>query len=257
MSWEFVWGDQMTKAIRRLADATLGRWIRHFFFILLRSYYGLFFNISCADKAELQDQPGGLILCTHGSRHDGPMIAAMLYTTRRVRPAVRYDEYYSPAQWFPMMIAGCVPMSSPKSWSPERRAKQKETALHTLRRVIENGNTILLFPAGRIKQQRLEVIEPRFSGAYDTLKALGDIPVTLVRIRGLSPHETQRFDMFWSFLGLSKGRKHVLIDIETLAAPLDTSVSLADFNADLERRFNADLVAEVRPAGPTRSPSRQ
>ncbi|MEM6276592.1 MAG: 1-acyl-sn-glycerol-3-phosphate acyltransferase [Pseudomonadota bacterium] len=228
------------KSLRRFADATVGRWIRHFFFILLRSYYGLFFNISIADKSVLQDLPGGLILCSHGSRHDGPMIACMLYPTRRVRPAVLYSEYYSPLQWFPLMIAGCVPMSSPKTWAPERRAKQKETALHTMRRVIENGNMILLYPGGRIKQQRLERIEPHFSGAYETLKAMGDIPVVLIRIRGLSPHEAQKFDLFYTFIGRQKGRKHVLVDIQKLDG-LDTSMPLAAFNEKLETLFNEGL----------------
>ena len=247
----------MMKSIRRFADATLGRWMRHFFFILVRTYYGLFFNVSCADKSVLQDLPGALILCPHGSRHDGPMISAILYSTRRVRPAVLYSEYYSWAQWFPLMIAGCVPMSSPKEWPPERRAAQKEKAMHTMKRVIENGNIILLYPGGRIKQQRREIIEPHFSGAYETIKALGGPPVAIIRIRGLSPHEPQKYDLFWSFIGRQKGRRHVHIDIEIPEKPLDTSVPLADFNADLEARFNEGLDLEGPIEGPLTQPSRQ
>ncbi len=226
------------KGLRRFLDATAGRWIRHFFFIVLRSYYALFFNISCADKAKLQGLPGALVLCTHVSRHDGPMISALLYSTRRVRPAVHYSEYYSALQWFPMMIAGSVPMSSPKSWSPERRKAQKEKALDIIRRIIARGNMVLLYPAGRIKRQAREVIEPHFSGAYDTLKAMGDIPVVIIKIKGMSQYDTQVFDLFWSFIGRQKGRKHVLVEIEVLEDGLDTDVDLADFNADLERRFN-------------------
>ena len=228
------------KPLRRFLDATFGRWIRHFFFVLLRSYYGLFFNISIADKSVLQDLPGGLILCSHGSRHDGPMIACMLYPTRRVRPAVLYSEYYSALQWFPLMIAGAVPMSSPKTWSKERRAIQKTLALRTMGAIIENGNMVLLYPAGRLKQQKLERIEPHFSGAYETLKTLGDIPVVTIRIRGLSPHEPHKFDLFYSFLGRRKGRRHVLIDIRREEG-LDTSLPLAEFNARLEDIFNEGL----------------
>jgi len=228
------------KPIRRFLDATLGRWIRHFFFILLRSYYGLFYNISCADKALLQDLPGALILSTHVSRHDGPLLAALLYTTRRVRPAVHYSEYYSVLQWFPLMIAGSIPLSSPKAWTPERRAARKETAMYILRRVIENGSMALLFPAGRIKRQAREVIEPHFSGAYDTLKALGPTPVVLVRIRGLSRFDAPKHDLFWSFIGRQKGRRHVFVDLEVLPEGMRTDMPLVDFNADLERRFNED-----------------
>lgn len=228
------------KGLRRFADATLGRWIRHFFFILVRSYYGLFYNISCSDKSILQDLPGALILSTHVSRHDGPLLSALLYSTRRVRPAVRYDEYYSWVQWFPLMIAGSVPMSSPKSWPAEKRAAQKDWALGVIRKIIENDNLVLLFPAGRVKQQAREVIAPHFSGAYETLRALGGIPVVLVRIRGLSPHERHVHDLFWSFIGRRKGRRHISVSIERIDGGLDTSVDLAAFNADLERRLNGE-----------------
>lgn len=229
------------KGLRRFADATLGRWIRHFFFILVRSYYGLFYNISCADKSVLQDLPGALILSTHVSRHDGPLLSALFYATHRVRPAVLYSEYYSPMQWFPLMIAGSVPMSSPKSWPPERRAAQKDKALHIIRRVIENGSMVLLFPAGGVRKGPREVIQPHFSGAYETLKAMGDIPVVLVRITGLSPHEPHKHDLFWSFIGRKKGRRHVLVDIEVLGEGLNTDQPLEAFNAELERRLNREV----------------
>ncbi|MEM1101615.1 MAG: 1-acyl-sn-glycerol-3-phosphate acyltransferase [Pseudomonadota bacterium] len=242
------------KSLRRAADATLGRWTRHLFFVLLRSYYGLFFNISCADKAALQDLPGGLILCSHGSRHDGPVICALLYTTRRVRPAVLYTEYYNPLQWFPLMIAGSVPMSSPKTWPTERRKAQKEKALHTMRRIIENGNMVLLYPAGMIKKQRREIIAPHFSGAYETIKALDGLPVALIRIRGLSPHEETKRDRFWTFIGRKTGRRHVLIDIEIPETPFDTAQPLADFNAEIEARFNLGLPEDTSAEAPVEAP---
>ena len=37
----------------RFLDATLGKWTRHFFFVLLRTYYGLFFNVLVAVKVAL------------------------------------------------------------------------------------------------------------------------------------------------------------------------------------------------------------
>ncbi|MEM8591943.1 MAG: hypothetical protein AAGF13_05395, partial [Pseudomonadota bacterium] len=82
---------------------------------------------------------------------------------------------------------------------------------------------------------------PHFSGAYDTISALEDVPVALIRIRGLSPHEPQKHDLFWSFIGRKKGRRHVLIDIEIPERKLDTSLPLAEFNADIEARFNEGL----------------
>ena len=225
------------KQARKFIDATLGRLFRHLAFLLVRPFYSLFFNVSCSNKHLLQDIPGGLILASHVSRHDGPMITALLYSTKRVRPAVHYTEYYNPVQWFPMMLAGAVPLSSPKEWGPERRAQQKVHALDVMRRIITAGNFVLLFPAGRIRRQPREVIMPRLSGAYDTLKALPGCPVVLIHIEGLSKFNEPKYDLFWSFLSLKSGRRHVNVHIE-LADDLSTDCSVEEFNAELERRFN-------------------
>ncbi|WP_044043640.1 lysophospholipid acyltransferase family protein [Octadecabacter antarcticus] len=99
--------------MKRHIDTTLGKWVRHFFFVLVRASYALFYNVSAAGKHLLQDKPGTLTLATHVSRHDGPLISAILYSTTRVRPTVHYDEYHNWAQWFPMYVAGAIPMSSP------------------------------------------------------------------------------------------------------------------------------------------------
>lgn len=234
----------MFKPIWRMIDATLGRSLRHLTFLIVRPYYSLFYNISCSNKHLLQDLPGGLILASHVSRHDGPMIAALLYSTMRVRPAVLYSEYYHWAQWFPMFLVGAVPMSSPKSWAPERRAKQKDIALGIMRKVIANGNLVLLFPSGGVKRQAREIIKPRLSGAYDTLKAMPDCPVALVRIEGLSTFDTAVYDRFWTFLFIKKGRRHVNVSIEILSGELDTNVPLEMFNQRLESLLNNDAPPE-------------
>jgi len=115
----------------------------------------LFYNVGASGKELLQQQPGMLILATHVSRHDGPLISAILYSTARVRPTVHYDEYHNWAQWFPMWVAGAVPMSSPKSWPEERRAARKVETLDKIHGLLEGGNSILLFPAGASTSPRL------------------------------------------------------------------------------------------------------
>lgn len=234
------------KPVLKFIDATVGRWLRHFAFILVRLYYAAFYNVSCSNRHLLQDIDGGLILASHVSRHDGPMITALLYSTKRVRPAVHYTEYHNKAQWFPMMLAGAVPLSSPKDWAPERRAAQKVKALDVLRKIIEAGNFVLLFPAGRIRRQPGEVILPRLSGAYDTLKTLPDCPVLLVHIEGLSKFEQPKYDLFWSFLSIKRGRRHVNVTIER-ADDLSTDCTVEEFNAELERRYNAANSWALRP----------
>lgn len=233
----------MLKPIWRMIDATLGRALRHLTFLLVRPYYSLFYNISCSNKHVLQDLPGGLVLATHVSRHDGPMIAALLYSTMRVRPAVLYTEYYHWAQWFPMFLVGAVPMSSPKSWAPERRAKQKDLALGIMRKVISKGNLVLLFPSGGVKRQEREIIKPRLSGAYDIMKSMPECPVVLVRIEGLSTFDSPVYDRFWTFIWIKKGRRHVNVSIELLSSELDTNMPLEQFNERLESLLNNDVEA--------------
>lgn len=224
--------------LRQVLDMIIGKWLRHLTFAIVRPYFSLFYNVSVSGKHLLQDLPGGLILATHISRLDGPLIAAMLYSTRRVRPAVHYNEYYNLLQWVPMVLAGAVPLSSPKSWAPERRAAQKTWALDNLRRIIDTGGFVLLFPGGMTKRQPREIIQPHFSGAYDTLTALPDTPVILIRLQGISKFDAPKYDLFWSFLFGLRGRRHVEMTIELLEDGLDTTQELAAFNADLEARFN-------------------
>ncbi len=222
--------------MKRLLDKTIGRWVRHFFFVLLRSFYGLFYNVGVSGKHILQQQEGTLILATHVSRHDGPLIATMLYSTARIRPTVHYDEYHNWAQWFPMYVAGAIPMSSPKSWPEDRRKARKARTLEIIHKVLGNGNSVLLFPAGKIRRQPKEVVPPQLSGVYDILKAEPNTPVMMLRIEGLGQFQPAVHDLFWSFLGRRKGRRHVSLDLEPVA--LDTSVDLATFNAGLEDLLN-------------------
>lgn len=228
--------------MRRLIDKTLGRWTRHFFFVILRSYYALAFNVSASGKHLLQNAPGTLILATHVSRHDGPLISAILYSTARVRPTVHYTEFNNWAQWFPLYVAGCIPMSSPKAWPAEQRVLRKQRTLNIIRKVLDNGNSILLFPAGRVRRQPQEIVAPNLTGVREILRARPETPVMLLRLGGLGQYQTHTHDLFWSFLGRTRGRRHVSLDLVPLDG-LDPRMELAEFNATLERLLN-------RPIGP-------
>lgn len=225
------------RRLLRFIDATLGRWVRHLFFVLVRTYYALFYNVSCANKHLLQGRKGVLILASHVSRHDGPLIAAILYSTMRLRPTVHYNEYYNWAQFLPMYVASAIPMSSPKSWPEEKRAARKAKVLTIVQKVLANGNSVLVFPAGRVRRQEREIVDPHLSGVYDILKAAPDTPVMLLRLDGLGQFQYAIHDLFWSFLGIQKGRRHVSVDI-SLLTDLDLTLDLAAFNKSIEDRLN-------------------
>ncbi|WP_299196273.1 lysophospholipid acyltransferase family protein [uncultured Tateyamaria sp.] len=224
----------------RLIDRTLGKWLRHFFFAIVRTYFSLFYNVSCSGKHLLQDTQGALILATHVSRFDGPLIAAILYTTQRIRPVVHYKEYYNWMQWFPMLVARAIPVSSPKSWPAEKRQAQKEASMQRILSALDSGESILLFPSGHTRQQEPEVIAPHLSGAQDILQANPDSPVLLLRLDGLGQFQPARYDYFWTFIGRSKGRRHISVDIKTVD-DLDPGIDLAAFNKDLEDRLNTPI----------------
>lgn len=224
--------------MKRAIDATLGKWLRHVLFVLVRSYYALFYNVSCSNKHLLQDQPGTLILATHVSRHDGPLIAAILYSTTRIRPTVHYDEYYNWSQWLPMCISAAIPMSSPQSWPPERRQARKEWALDVVRKVLAAGSSVLVFPAGKIRRQPEEIIQPNLTGVRDFMQMNPDAPVMLLRLDGLGKFQFAKYDGFWSFLGIKKGRRHISMDL-TPITDLDPSMDLEPFNKRLETLLNS------------------
>lgn len=224
----------------RLIDDTLGKWLRHIFFAIVRTYFALFYNISCSGKHLLQDLPGGLILATHVSRFDGPLIAAILYTTQRIRPVVHYNEYYSWFQWFPLFVARAIPVSSPKAWTPERRQAQKQAGMQRIQTALAQGESVLLFPAGHTRQQEPEVIAPHLSGAYDILQTNPDRPTLLLRIDGLGRFQPARYDYFWTFLGIKKGRRHITVDIKTIN-DLDPGTDLKTFNKSLEDKLNTPI----------------
>lgn len=221
----------------RFIDNTLGKWTRHFFFVLVRTYYAFFYNVGALGKELLQQQPGTLILATHVSRHDGPLISAILYSTAHVRPTVHYDEYHKWAQWFPMWVAGAVPMSSPKSWPEGKRAARKVEALGKIHSLLEGGNLILLFPAGQVRRQPEEIIKPYLSGVHEILNAEPDTPVMLLRLGGLGAFQPAIYDLFWSFIGRTKGRRHVSLDLKLIT--LDPKMELEAFNATLEELLNS------------------
>lgn len=223
--------------MKQFLDNTLGKWTRHSFFVLLRTYYGLFYNVSASGKHLLQTSEGTLILATHVSRHDGPLIATTLYSTKRVRPTVRYDEYYNWAQWFPMYVAGAVPMSSPKSWPDDKRAARKVETLDRIHTHLRNGNSILLFPGGKVRRQPEEIVAPYLSGVHEILRAQPDTPVMLLRLDGLGRFQRKTHDLFWSFLGRKKGRRHVSLDLQPIE--LNPELELEAFNTELERLLNS------------------
>ncbi len=228
----------------RLIDETVGKWLRHVFFIIVRTYYALFYNVSCANKHILQNKPGTLILATHVSRHDGPLIASILYSTQRIRPTVHYSEYYSVAQWFPMMVSAAIPMSSPKSWPDEKRQKRKVDTLAKIHGVLDDGYPVLVFPAGKVRRQPEEIVEPYLSGVHDILRSAPDTPVMLLRLGGLGTFQPAVYDLFWSFLGRKKGRRHISVDLQ-MVTDLDPTLELADFNKTLEQLLNTEIGTTV------------
>ncbi len=221
----------------KYVDSVLGQVLRHFLFALVRPYYDLFYNVSCSNKEQLQDLAGAIILSNHVSRHDPPLILSTLYTVTRIRPTAYYVEYEHWLQKYPMMLFGTIPMSSPKSWAPERREAQKLKTLDIMKRVLENDNSILIFPAGSIRKGEKEEIPSYLTGAYDMIKTFPDRPVVLIKVDGLGPHQYRIYDQFWSFLGIEKGRRHVKLELDVINH-LPEIDNREDFNKYLENYFN-------------------
>ena len=136
-----------------------------------------------------------------------------------------------------MMLFGTIPMSSPKDWTPEQREAQKQKTLDIMKRVLENDNSILIFPAGSIRTGEKEEIPPHMTGAYDMIKALPGRPVVLIKVDGLGKDQYHVYDQFWSFLGIQKGRRHAKLDLEVFEKFPDFE-NKETLNQFLENYFN-------------------
>ena len=233
------------KGVVRVIDGVFGKFLRHAVFVLVRPYFGLFFNVSCSNKEILQGLDGAIILANHVSRHDPPLIIAELYSVTRIRPTAYFKEYEHWAQRYPMMLFGTIPMSSPKTWEKERREAQKQKTLDIMRKVVENGSSILIFPAGSIRKGEKEEIPAYLTGAYDTIKALDNPPVILIKVDGLGKHQYRIYDLFWSFLGIKKGRRHVKMNMEIIEN-IDLGKDCAAFNKSLQSYFNGGPTPKSR-----------
>jgi 1-acyl-sn-glycerol-3-phosphate acyltransferase len=143
-------------------------------------------------------------------------------------------------QWFPLFVARAIPVSSPKTWTQEKRQAQKEQSMARILEALARDESVLLFPAGHTRQSEPEVIAPHLSGAYDILKTNPQRPVLLLRLDGLGKFQFKSYDYFWTFIGRSKGRRHISVDLK-MADDLDVSMGLAAFNKDLEDRFNTPI----------------
>lgn len=234
----------LKKRTIRYVDSVFGRTLRHFVFALVRLYYSLFYNVSCSNKDKLQDLGGAIILSNHVSRHDGQLILSCLYSTTRIRPTAYYKEYEHWAQRWPMILFGTISMSSPKTWTPEEREAQKQKTLDIMSRVLDNGNSILIFPAGGIRKGEKEEIAPYLTGAFDTIQAHFDRPIVLIKLDGLGKHQFKKYDQFWTFLGISRGRRHASLDVEVVHnIPSDNGRD--EFNRKLEDYFNGAPLAQL------------
>ena len=221
----------------RTIDGIFGTMLRHLVFTLVRPYYSLFYNVSCSNKEKLQELEGAIVLANHVSRNDPPLILSELYAVTRIRPTAYYKEYEHWAQHYPMVLFGTIPMSSPKEWAPERREAQKLKTLDIMSRVLRNGNSILIFPAGGIRKGDKEEIPPYLTGAYDTIKAHPEAPVVLIKVDGIGPRQYHIYDRFWTFIGRTKGRRHVKLDIEVIRN-LSVEDGREALNQRLEDYFN-------------------
>ena len=59
----------------------------------------------------------------------------------------------------------------------------------------------------------------------------------LLRLGGLGQFQPAIYDLFWSFIGRTKGRRHVSLDLTPIE--LDADMELEAFNAKLEELLNS------------------
>jgi long-chain-fatty-acid--[acyl-carrier-protein] ligase len=211
-------------------------------------------RISGLDAARGVD--GALILPNHPAEMDPVILGAHLWRDLRPRPVVIEDFYHMPGVGWLMRLVNAIPMPNMEGTLGSYKRMRVEQALADMAHSIDSGDSVLVYPAGRLMRSGTEDLRAA-SAAFDIIRQSPEMPVLLVRTRGL-------IGSSFSFVthqqrpplgaGLRNGLGYLLLNF-MLFAPrrrIDITVERAgsDFPRDDKMAMNRWLEAWYNAEGP-------
>lgn len=166
-----LWILVVTKAYQRILA-----WI-------IRRILSLRYKIQVTGLENISGQ-GNLILPNHPASIDPVIVATHLWKKARVRPVISETYYKLPGVNQLMKLIGAIPMPDLLKESGQWKKRRMEKSLLRISQALENGDSVLFYPAGKLKTGPREII----GGAFGTKVILENAPhanVFLARTNGL------------------------------------------------------------------------
>lgn len=127
---------------------------------------------------------GALILPNHPAEIDPVIISTYLWDELKPRPVVLEKFYNLPAIRPVMKTVNAIPMPDMEYDSGPYKRRRVEKALDDVVESLRKGESILMYPAGRLSVSGEEKLGAA-SGVYAILQRYPNVPIVIPKIRGL------------------------------------------------------------------------
>jgi len=151
---------------------------------LVKKLIGLRYRVTIEGLEMIDTTRGILILPNHPAEIDPVIITTLLWDLLRPRPVVIEGMYNLPALHPLMRRIRAIPMADMEFDSGPYKRRRIERALEQIATSLEYGDNVLLYPSGRLTVTGAERLGGA-SGVHSILKSHPNVPVAIVRIRGL------------------------------------------------------------------------
>lgn len=149
-----------------------------------KSILGLRYRVTTTGLESLQGLKGALILPNHPAEIDPVIVSTYLWDQFKPRPVVLEKFYNLPAIRPVMRMINAIPMPDMEYDSGPYKRRRVERALDEVVETLKSGESILIYPAGRLSVSGEEKLGAA-SGVAAILQRYPDVPIVVVRIKGL------------------------------------------------------------------------
>jgi long-chain-fatty-acid--[acyl-carrier-protein] ligase len=142
------------------------------------------YKASITGLESITAQRGVLIIPNHPAEIDPVLVSVYLWDLLRPRPVVLETMYHLPFLRPVMRKIHAIPMPDMEFDSGPHKRRRISRTLHEIGEQLRNGENILIYPSGRLSvtgEERLGAA----SGVSAILKEYPDVPILMVRTRGL------------------------------------------------------------------------
>lgn len=158
--------------------------IERVFAFIARMLLSLRYRVTISGAECLWGNEAVLLLPNHPAEIDPVILAANAWKYRPVRPVVLEKYYFLPWIHHILKFVKSIPMPDMDIEPGPFKRRRVERAMNSTARALKDGQSVLLYPAGRVKVSGMERIGGN-SGVYSLVQQRPGVKIVLVRTMGL------------------------------------------------------------------------